>query len=160
MKIYSCIYTCPVGNLHIQCADDSVIAILFTEEQSTNGDDHPLLKKSQLQLDEYFAGGRTKFDLPFTQQGSAFQQKVWHLLYQIPFGKTVSYKELSHLYGDVKAIRAIASANGRNNLSIVVPCHRVIGTNRSLTGYAGGLWRKQWLLEHEAKWHSGVQQLF
>ena len=79
---------------------------------------------------------------------------------EIPFGKTCSYMELTKKLGDPKAIRAVAAANGRNNLSIIVPCHRVIGSNQSLTGYAGGLWRKKWLLEHEARFHRGVQTLF
>jgi methylated-DNA-[protein]-cysteine S-methyltransferase len=100
------------------------------------------------------------FDLSLNQKGTLFQQKVWDLLYQIPYGKIISYQQLSKQYGDVKAIRAIASANGKNNLPIIVPCHRVIGSNQSLTGYSGGLWRKQWLLEHEAKYFSGVQKLF
>jgi methylated-DNA-[protein]-cysteine S-methyltransferase len=85
---------------------------------------------------------------------------VWELLMQIPFGKTISYNDLSKQYGDLKAIRAVASANGKNNLAIIVPCHRVIGSNQSLTGYAGGLWRKKWLLDHEAKHHAGVMTLF
>ena len=87
-------------------------------------------------------------------------QKVWDLLLQISFGRTISYNDLSKRYGDLKAIRAVASANGRNNLAVIVPCHRVIGSDQSLTGYAGGLWRKKWLLEHEAKHYSGVMTLF
>jgi methylated-DNA-[protein]-cysteine S-methyltransferase len=92
------------------------------------------------------------------QNGTTFQQKVWDLLNEIPFGKTISYQRLSIQFGDLKAIRAIASANGKNKLAILIPCHRVIGSNQSLTGYAGGLWRKKWLLQHELK-YSGVQQL-
>ena len=158
--VYTTIYDSPVGRLRIQCTDDSVQAILFTDNEQKSSDKHALLQNCVGQLKEYFDGKRTVFDLPLQQSGSPFQQKIWDLLYAIPYGKTLSYKELSYQYGDLKAIRAIAFANGRNNLSIIVPCHRVIGSNRSLTGYAGGLWRKQWLLEHEAKWHSGVQQLF
>jgi methylated-DNA-[protein]-cysteine S-methyltransferase len=112
-----------------------------------------------MQLDEYFSGKRKTFNLPLAQPGTPFQQKVWELLYMIPFGKTISYHQLAMQYGDLKAIRAVASANGKNNLAIIIPCHRVIGSNRSLTGYAGGLWRKKWLLEHEAKHHTGVAQL-
>lgn len=94
------------------------------------------------------------------QIGTAFQQKVWEELTHIPYGETLSYLELSRRIGDVKAIRAVGTANGRNNLSIVVPCHRVIGQNGQLTGYGGGLWRKDWLLKHEAKWAKGVLTLF
>jgi methylated-DNA-[protein]-cysteine S-methyltransferase len=101
-------------------------------------------------MDEYFNGNRKTFDLPLDLQGTDFQKKVWLELQKIPFGKTISYKELSLRLGDIKAIRAVAAANGANPVSIIVPCHRVIGSNGSLTGYAGGLWRKQWLLDHES----------
>lgn len=110
------------------------------------------------QLEEYFKGERKEFDFKINPQGTEFQQKVWQELLNIPFGKTLSYLDLSKKMGDVKAIRAVASANGKNPLWIVVPCHRVIGTNGSLTGYAGGLWRKKWLLEHESP--SAQQSLF
>jgi methylated-DNA-[protein]-cysteine S-methyltransferase len=134
---------------------------LFLDNDDTyEKDAHPLLQLCHQQLDEYFRGSRKNFDLPFNQAGTTLQQKVWELLYKIPFGKTISYQQLSKQYGDPKAIRAIASANGRNNLPIIVPCHRVIGSNQTLVGYSGGLWRKRWLLEHEAKLHSGVQELF
>lgn len=159
MKIYTTFHDSPLGTLKIQCTDEWVKAVLFcNEEQTLDGDKHHLLQKITTQLDEYFSGERKNFDLPLQQDGSAFQQKVWTLLGQIPFGKTISYQQLSAQYGDLKAIRAVASANGKNNLAIIVPCHRVIGANQSLTGYAGGLWRKKWLLEHETK-YSGVEQL-
>ena len=116
------------------------------------------LQKCIFQLREYFEGQRNHFDFKLNPQGTDFQQKVWQELLNIPYGKTLSYLELSKKLGDVKAIRAVASANGRNPLWIVVPCHRVIGTNGSLTGYAGGLWRKKWLLEHESP--TGQQSLF
>ncbi|MCI4442677.1 MAG: methylated-DNA--[protein]-cysteine S-methyltransferase [Lentimicrobium sp.] len=108
-----------------------------------------VLQEAVLQLNEYFEEKRTDFTFKLNPSGTEFQQKVWKGLLEIPFGKTMSYMELSKKMGDVKAIRAVASANGKNPLWIVVPCHRVIGTNGSLTGYAGGLWRKKWLLEHE-----------
>jgi len=107
------------------------------------------LKDAVTQLQDYFEGKRTDFDFKLNPKGTDFQQKVWQELLNIPFGKTMSYMDLSKKLGDVKAIRAVASANGKNPLWIVVPCHRVIGTDGSLTGYAGGLWRKKWLLEHE-----------
>jgi len=116
------------------------------EEQST-----PLLQMAAQQLDEYFAGKRKEFDFPIRQPGSAFQQEVWQCLLKIGYGKTISYLHQSKMMNNPLAIRAIASCNGKNDLAIVVPCHRVIGSDGSLTGYAGGLWRKQWLLEHEAK---------
>jgi len=161
MNIYSTLYHSPIGNLKIQCSDIHISAILFNDEPADYKNEyHSLLQLCADQLSEYFSGKRKVFDLPLNQSGTTFQQKVWQLLYQIPFGKIISYQQLSKQYGDVKAIRAIASANGKNLIPIIVPCHRVIGSNQSLTGYSGGLWRKQWLLEHEAKFHSGVQQLF
>ncbi len=112
------------------------------------------------QLIQYFQGQRRVFEFPVSQEGTPFQQRVWNELTAIPFGKTLSYLELSRRLGDTKAIRAAASANGRNNIAIVVPCHRVIGSKRDLVGYAGGLWRKKWLLDHETKIMYGVQTLF
>ncbi len=112
------------------------------------------------QLQEYFTGSRKKFDLNLLQRGTAFQLKVWNELLHIGYGKTISYLELSKRIGDVKAIRAVGTTNGKNSISIIVPCHRVIGSNGTLVGYGGDLWRKKWLLEHENKWGNGVQQLF
>jgi methylated-DNA-[protein]-cysteine S-methyltransferase len=108
-----------------------------------------VLRETISQLYEYFERKRVTFTFKMNPKGTEFQQRVWQSLLEIPFGKTVSYLDLSKKLGDIKAIRAVASANGKNPLWIVVPCHRVIGTNGSLTGYAGGLWRKKWLLEHE-----------
>lgn len=125
----------------------SVISILQDGELSTQIPEN--LKEAIVQLQEYFEGKRTDFSFKLNPKGTEFQQKVWQELLNIPFGKTISYLDLSKKLGDVKAIRAVASANGKNPLWIVVPCHRVIGTDGSLIGYAGGLWRKKWLLEHE-----------
>jgi len=111
----------------------------------------PLLQLAAQQLNEYFAGERKVFDFPIKQPGSSFQQEVWQCLLQIGYGKTISYLQQSKMMNNPLAIRAIASSNGRNDLAIIVPCHRVIGSDGSLTGYAGGLWRKKWLLEHEAR---------
>ena len=107
------------------------------------------LQQAVTQLQEYFGGSRNSFDFKLNPAGTDFQKRVWEALLKIPFGTTTSYQALSIQLGDVKAIRAVASANGKNPLWIVVPCHRVIGSDGSLTGYAGGLWRKKWLLEHE-----------
>jgi len=110
------------------------------------------------QLHEYFKGEREHFVLKLNPEGTKFQKQVWNELQTIPFGKTVSYLDLSKQLGDVKAIRAVANANGKNPLWIIIPCHRVIGSDGSLTGYAGGLHRKQWLLEHESQYKQ--QSLF
>ena len=119
-----------------------------------------VIKKCIEQLDEYFAAVRTEFTIPVLQSGTAFQQTVWAELCNIPYGRTISYLELSKRIGNVKAIRAVGTANGSNCISIIVPCHRVIGSNGSLVGYGGDLWRKKWLLEHEGKTANGVQTLF
>ena len=117
-----------------------------------------VLEDAVYQLREYFEGDRKTFDLELNPQGTDFQKKVWEALLQIPFGKTNSYMQLSKTLGDPKAIRAVAAANGKNPLWIIVPCHRVIGSDGSLTGYAGGLHRKKWLLAHESP--SKQQSLF
>lgn len=120
----------------------------------------PLLINCLEELIQYFNGELRNFTLPLNQPGTTFQQDVWNLLTQIPFGKTISYLDLARKTGDSKATRAVANANGKNHIAIIVPCHRVIGSNKELTGYAGGLWRKKWLLDHEAKVAYGVQTLF
>jgi methylated-DNA-[protein]-cysteine S-methyltransferase len=134
----------------------SIISVLSVGELSTKIPNE--LQESVLQLQEYFEGKRQDFEFKLNPKGTNFQQKVWQELLNIPYGKTMSYLDLSKKLGDVKAIRAVASANGKNPLWIVVPCHRVIGTDGSLTGYAGGLWRKKWLLEYETPSHQ--QSLF
>ncbi len=159
-------YHSPLGVLTIHADDVAVTAILFATKEhngsvvQNEATDHPLIKECCKQLDEYFAGNRKSFDLPLQQTGTDFQQKVWEELTRIQYGKTISYMELSKRIGDTKAIRAVGTTNGKNKLAIIVPCHRVIGSNGSLTGYAGELWRKQWLLEHESKFGNGVQVLF
>ncbi len=125
----------------------ALISVLSEGELSTTIPNQ--LQEAVLQLQEYFEGKRQDFTFKLNPKGTDFQQKVWQELRNIPYGKTISYLDLSKKLGDVKAIRAAASANGKNPLWSVVPCHRVIGTDGSLTGYAGGLWRKKWLLEHE-----------
>lgn len=130
--------------------DENGISVISVSEEGEISKVIPIvLKEAVSQLNDYFDGKRTDFSFKLNPSGTEFQQKVWKGLLEIPFGKTMSYLELSKKLGDVKAIRAVASANGKNPLWIVVPCHRVIGTDGSLTGYAGGLWRKKWLLEHE-----------
>lgn len=124
--------------------------------------EHPHLDILEQQAGEYFNGMRKDFDLPLQLVGTDFQKKVWKGLQQIPYGETRSYKKQSVFLGDVKAIRAVATANGQNGIAIIIPCHRVIGDNGSLVGYGGGLPKKKWLLEHEAR-HSGrdmQQELF
>lgn len=127
----------------------SAFTVLNSDEKITDVIPE-VLEDAVYQINEYFDGKREAFNLELNPEGTDFQKRVWTALQEIPYGKTVSYLELSKTLGDVKAIRAVASANGRNPLWIIVPCHRVIGSDGSLTGYAGGLHRKQWLLEHES----------
>ncbi|WP_282160071.1 methylated-DNA--[protein]-cysteine S-methyltransferase [Ulvibacterium marinum] len=127
----------------------SSITVLDTDEETAEVIPE-ILEDAVYQLQEYFEGRRKSFSLTLNPEGTDFQKKVWTALQEIPYGKTVSYLKLSKTLGDVKAIRAVAAANGKNPLWIVVPCHRVIGSDGSLVGYAGGLHRKKWLLNHES----------
>ena len=157
--MYSVYINSPLGITKIEGDENGISVICFASSSKALGsilqegelsiEIPKKLKEAVNQLQEYFEGKRTDFTFKLNPKGTEFQQKVWKGLLEIPFGKTISYLELSKKLGDVKAIRAVASANGKNPLWIVIPCHRVIGTDGSLTGYAGGLWRKEWLLEHE-----------
>lgn len=140
----------PIGLAEFQGDENGLSSITVLNENKPIGIVPEVLEDAVYQIKEYFEGSRQQFDLKLNPSGTDFQKKVWDALLEIPFGKTISYLELSKKLGDVKAIRAVASANGKNPLWIVVPCHRVIGTNGDLTGYAGGLHRKKWLLEHES----------
>ncbi|KGL61972.1 methylated-DNA--[protein]-cysteine S-methyltransferase [Polaribacter sp. Hel1_85] len=149
-------YKTPIGTAKIIGDENGIqsVAVLDDDDFSTEfelvkSDIPECLLDCTTQLDEYFNGERTNFDLKLNPQGTEFQKKVWDELLNIPFNKTRTYLEQSKALGDVKAIRAVASANGKNPIWIIIPCHRVIGSDGSLTGYAGGIWRKKWLLAHE-----------
>ncbi|MCL7764807.1 methylated-DNA--[protein]-cysteine S-methyltransferase [Polaribacter sp. Z014] len=132
--------------------DDPLSEFILSEDERlevTNSEIPEYLQECVAQLEQYFSGERSNFDLKLNPQGTDFQKKVWDELLNIPFNKTRTYLEQSKALGDVKAIRAVASANGKNPIWIIIPCHRVIGSDGSLTGYAGGIWRKKWLLAHE-----------
>lgn len=139
-----------LGCIEITAIGAGITSIIFADANKTTNDPSPLLDLAITQLKEYFAGNRTIFDLPLDPQGTDFQKRVWKELLNIPFGKTVSYLEVARRLGDVKAIRAVGLANGKNPISIIIPCHRVIGSNGKLVGYGGGLWRKEWLLNFES----------
>lgn len=157
-------YHSPVGLLKITGTEHYISEVSFYDkvQKAESKKKHlpALLIQCVEQLIQYFHGERRQFELPVHQPGTPFQQGVWNELTAIPFAKTISYLDLARKTGDTKATRAVANANGKNNVAIIVPCHRVIGSNRELVGYAGGLWRKKWLLEHEAKVAYGVQTLF
>lgn len=144
---YASVIETPIGRLSILADEDFVHAITFEEKDIADLIENELTIKVANQLKEYFNGKLRDFDFPMKQKGTEFQQEVWQNLLTIPFGETTSYAKFST--HNPLAIRAIAAANGKNNIAIVVPCHRVIGSNGKLVGYAGGLWRKQWLLQHE-----------
>jgi methylated-DNA-[protein]-cysteine S-methyltransferase len=127
------------------------LAIKFTENNLDRLPDksNTVLRNVMHQLDEYFEKEREKFDLPLMPSGTEFQRNVWDALQHVPFGQTASYKEIAERVGDVKAVRAVGGANGKNPIPIIIPCHRIIGSDEHMVGYAGGLWRKEWLLKHE-----------
>lgn len=147
----------PIGKMTLQATDDGVAGAWFemqTTEPSHLGqrqENHPVLVHAKKQLQEYFEGKRFVFDIPLAAQGTPFQMNVWQALTQIDYGKTCSYQDIADSIHNPKAVRAIGLANGKNPISVIVPCHRVIGKNGKLTGYAGGIERKAWLLEHEEK---------
>jgi len=141
----------PLGSAKLEGDENGLTYVTVLETDEPESEIIPeVLEDAVYQLSEYFEGKRQNFDLLLNPEGTEFQKKVWAALLEIPFGKTISYLELSKNLGDVKAIRAVASANGKNPLWVIIPCHRVIGSDGSLTGYSGGLHRKKWLLNHES----------
>ncbi len=146
----SAVIKTPLGFAEIKGDENGLISISVMDEKQLSDIIPEVLEDAVYQLQEYFKGARKEFQLTLNPHGTDFQKRVWEELMNIPFGKTTSYLELSKKLGDVRAIRAVAAANGKNPLWIVVPCHRVIGSNGDLIGYAGGLHRKKWLLEHES----------
>ncbi|APB74892.1 methylated-DNA--[protein]-cysteine S-methyltransferase [Paenibacillus polymyxa] len=155
-ELYVLKYVSPIGEIEIQGTNEAVYSIMFSNrnELLTRAiEEVPIqvLAECAIQLDEYFKGERFEFTFPYAFEGTDFQQKVWNALMSVGYGKTTAYKDIALAIGNEKAIRAVGSANGKNKLSIVIPCHRIIGSNQKLTGYAGGLWRKEWLLQHEKR---------
>jgi methylated-DNA-[protein]-cysteine S-methyltransferase len=156
----------PIGMLTIVAGDDGIVAISFDTESADRDPGahtpagleptvevkerkHTVLDRAVEQLEEYFRGERTEFHLPLAPKGTRFQQQAWEILREIPFGETITYGEQARRLGDPHKSRAVGAANGRNPIPIIVPCHRVVGANGHLTGYAGGLDKKAWLLDHE-----------
>ncbi|MBX3241112.1 MAG: methylated-DNA--[protein]-cysteine S-methyltransferase [Chitinophagaceae bacterium] len=168
IPIFKEYYRSPLGIIEIKADSESVLSVLFAnswkgpeidEDPAPADTGNEITADCRQQLTEYFEGKRQVFEIAFRQTGTLFQDKVWNALLDIPFGTTISYLELSRRIGNTKAIRAVGTTNGKNQLCIIVPCHRVIGANGSLVGYGGELWRKKWLLEHEARYGRGVQTL-
>lgn len=158
-------YTSPIGRIKIVADTDCIQSLTFIEDTETesnkDGIESPaVIHQCIEELMQYFNGSRTQFSVPINQSGTDFQQKVWKELYEVPYAKTLSYAELAKKLGDPKVIRAAASANGKNKIAIIIPCHRIIGSDSNLTGYAWGLSRKKWLLQHEFRIGLGIQTLF
>lgn len=148
---YQTSFSSPLGFLILESDGRSVTGISFSESDLQEQKSCAVLEECREQLDLYFSGKMFDFTLPLAPEGTEFQQKVWAGLLKIPYGETITYMELAVRLGDAKAIRAVGTANGRNPIAIVIPCHRVIGAGNKLTGYAGGIWRKKLLLELEMK---------
>lgn len=156
--IYRTYYKSEIGILEITASDKGIKSLGFTDsmyEEISGGNEH--IKKCISQLEEYFSGGRKKFTINLDFYGTDFQKKVWMELLDIPYGETRSYIDIAIQLGDENSVRAVGMANNRNPIALIVPCHRVIGADGKLVGYAGGLWRKDWLLKHE-KEYSGVEK--
>ena len=159
MKYFLQNYTSPVGPLILVASDEHLYGIVYPSmwphfsRQFANVEElaNPVIAKTKLQLDEYFAAKRQVFDLPFTLKGTEFQKSVWHALERIPYGETKTYKDQAIHIKSPKAARAVGRTDGLNPISIVLPCHRVVGSTGKLTGYAGGIPQKKWLLEFEAR---------
>ncbi len=155
-------YRSPIGLMEIQATQSHVHSVRFIEdmEELKQQVSNDMTTQCVVQLDEYFNGKRKDFSVPTQQEGTDFMQEVWDDVKDIPYGKTATYADLAKLAGDEKLTRAVGSANGKNQLAILVPCHRVVGSNGKLTGYAWGLSRKQWLLDHEARVNNTYYKLF
>ena len=147
--VYNDYLDTPLGLMEIKSSSKGLLQIIFCGSQKTDIHSSDITQECITQLSQYFDKKRNWFDLPFDCKGTPFQQNVWNALGKIPFGQTLSYQDIANQLNNPKAVRAVGAANGRNPLTIVVPCHRVIGANGTLTGYAGGIERKQWLLQHE-----------
>jgi len=157
-EIFTAHLESPIGWVEIQAVRQGILSLNFVEKVApgrrpgVDASGRPeVLKAGLAQIGEYFRGARTSFSLPLALEGTDFQMSVWKALLRVPYGETASYRDLAAAVGNAKATRAVGGANHRNPVSIIVPCHRVIGSDGRLTGYGGGLWRKEWLLEHERK---------
>lgn len=142
-------YASPIGWVQVTVTSAGVASLQFVDESAAGVKAEGILGAALSQLEEYFTGKRRTFDLPLALAGTDFQRAVWQHLLTIPYGQTTSYGEVAQAIGRPMAVRAAGAANGRNPIAIIVPCHRVVGADGSLTGYGGGLWRKEWLLRHE-----------
>ncbi len=150
--VFKALFRSPIGFLEVVGTEEGIVSIEFSDGRAVPaGPPAPCLKECFRQLEEYFDGRRRAFSLRLDLRGTPFQKRVWDELLKVPFGRTVAYRDVAAALGNSRATRAVGGANHRNPVSIVVPCHRVVGADGGLTGYGGGLWRKEWLLAHEKK---------
>lgn len=149
-SFYISFYDSPIGLIKIVANNEAIVALDFVYKRSKENE-NDVIRQCKIQLDEYFKGIRKEFDVNIEVNGTEFQKMVWQELKRIPYGQVRSYKDIAVAIGNEKAVRAVGGANNKNKIAIIIPCHRVVGKDGSLTGYAGGLWRKKWLLEHEER---------
>lgn len=160
-EIFDQYISSPIGWLKISVTESALVSISFCEDEEESSPDTPAMMETVIQqLTEYFEGTRLTFYLPLSPEGSEFQKKVWNLVAEVPFGSTASYLDIALRSGSEKNTRAVGLANGKNPIPIVIPCHRIIGSNGKLTGYAGGLDKKRWLLQHELRYSDRKNLLF
>lgn len=148
-KIYYNYFESPIGLIEVGGTSAAITDLNFAEKRREDFETHPYVDSAIQQLDEYYTRKRRDFEVDLSMKGTGFQKKVWAQLMTVPFGRTASYGDIAAGIGNPKAVRAVGGANGRNPISIIVPCHRIIGSDNTLTGYGSGLWRKEWLLKHE-----------
>jgi len=152
MKEFKAYYLSPIGPLEVSGTSEGIVSVTFVKRRPANDRNLPeSVKEGIRQLDEYFKGARKNFSLKLLLQGTPFQKLVWERLKKIPYGKLASYGDVARAIGKPNAYRAVGNANNKNPIPIIIPCHRVIGSNGTLVGYGGGLWRKEWLLNHEKR---------
>lgn len=143
-------YSSPVGYIKVEASKDHIVSLDFIDNKTSEDENHNFLITNCLnQLQEYFEGKRTQFDLPLLPSGTDFQRAVWNELINVPFGSIKTYKDIAIAINNPKSVRAVGGANNRNPIPVIIPCHRIIGSSGKLVGYGGGLWRKEWLLNHE-----------
>ena len=148
-NLYYAYFDSPIGLVEVSGTDSAILSVEFVDSEQVNYESNGYVKQAADQVAEYFAGHRQNFNMNLEFDGTDFQRRVWQALLSVPYGETVSYQDIANAIENPRAVRAVGAANGQNPISIVVPCHRIIGSNGQLTGYGSGLWRKEWLLNHE-----------
>lgn len=151
-------YQSPLGWIEVGGNSRAIQSLNFAEEQREGFSSNLMVEKAVRQIREYFEGKRREFDVVIDPQGTPFQKAVWRQLLKVPYGRTASYGDIARSVGNPRAVRAVGGANGRNPIAIIVPCHRIIGSDGSMTGYGSGIWRKEWLLDHEGRTSQGQGQ--